>query len=186
MTVTEILVGAAVELFFVAIAAAVLYRLWGWFFPVPTRLIVPAFQRGVVLLDDRVEKILDPGAHWIGPKRRLLLCDMRPTPFQVLGQELLTEDGMAVRISLGGEYRICNPSFFVTQSSDAFGAFDVELRQALLSSVGELTSEGFRRGQAQITARIKELMSPKAAQLGIEMTQLDVCEAVPIGWLSPL
>ncbi len=186
MTITEILVGTAVELFFVLIAAAVLYRLWGWFFPVPTRQIVPAFQRGVVLLDNRVEKVLDPGAHWIGPKRRLLLCDMRPTPFQLPSQELLTADGMAVRISLGGEYRICNPSFFVTQSSDAFGAFCVELRQALRSSVADLTSEGFSIGQAQITARIKELMIPKATQLGIEMTQLDVYEAVPIGWVRPL
>ena len=179
----EIAVGAAVELFFVTIALAVLYRLWGWFFAVPKRQIVPAFQRGILLRDGTVEKVLSPGAYWITPKRRLILCDVRPTPFQVQSQELLTADGMAARISLGGEYRIINPASFVTESSDAFGAFYLELRQALRVAVGELNSANLISGQALITVRMKELLVPKAVQLGIEITQLEIYECVPVGWL---
>jgi regulator of protease activity HflC (stomatin/prohibitin superfamily) len=102
----EIAAGAAVELFLVLIAIAVLYRVWGWFFQVPKRQVVQAFQRGMVLRESKVEKVLEPGAYWMTPKRRLVLCDVRPTPFQVSAQELLTADGMGVRISLAGEYRI--------------------------------------------------------------------------------
>jgi regulator of protease activity HflC (stomatin/prohibitin superfamily) len=138
---------------------------------------------GVVLREGKVEKLLGPGAYWITPKCRMILCDVRPTPFQVPSQELLTFDGMAIRISLGGEYRISNPAFFVTESSDAFGAFYLELRQALRVAVGELNSPGFLSGQAPLTARMKELLVPKAAQLGIEMTQLEIYECVPVGWL---
>jgi regulator of protease activity HflC (stomatin/prohibitin superfamily) len=180
---TEIAVGAAVELFFATIALAILYRIWGWFFAVPKRQVVPAFQLGVVLLEGKAEKVLSPGAYWITPKRRLILCDVRPTPFQVPSQELLTSDGMGVRVSLGGEYRINNPASFVTESSDSFGAFYLELRQALRAAVAELNGANFLSGQALLTARIKELLVPRGTQLGIEMTQLEIYGCVPIGWL---
>lgn len=127
-TPLEIAAGVAVESVFVAVALAVLYRLWGWFFPVPKRRVVEAFQRGVVLREGRVERILSPGAHWIRPKQTLVVCDVRPTPFQVLGQELLTLDGMGVRVSVSGEYRVADPARFVSESSDSFASFYVELR----------------------------------------------------------
>jgi hypothetical protein len=57
----EIAAGAAVELLLVTLAVALLYRVWGWFFAVPKRQIVQAFQSGVILRDGKVEKLLGPG-----------------------------------------------------------------------------------------------------------------------------
>jgi hypothetical protein len=71
----------------------------------------------------------------------------------------------------------------VSESSDAFATFYLELRQALRVAAGEMNSHGFFSGQAQLTARMKELLLPREMQLGVEMTKLDVYEAVPIGWL---
>lgn len=180
---TEIIVGTIVELFLAALALGLLYRVWGSLLPVPRMHNIIAFQRGVVVCEGQVEKVLGPGRHWVTPRRTLMLCDVRPAPFQVSAQELLTADGMAVRMSLGGEYRVVNPALFVTESSDSFGAFFLEVRRALRNAVGELESQNFFAGQALIPARMKELLIPKAAQLGLEMTQLEVGEAVPVGWL---
>lgn len=182
----EIAVGTAVELFLLTIASAVLYRAYGWFFPVPKRQLVDAFHLGVVLCGNKVERVLKPGAYWITPKRVLVLCDVRPTPFQVPAQELLTSDGLAVKISLGGEWRIANPALFVTESSAAFSSYYLELRQVLRVATGELNSSSFLMGQALLTSRVRELLAPRAAQLGIELTQLELYEAVPVGWLRPV
>ena len=179
----EIAAGTAVELFLLALAVGLLYRVWGRFLPVPQKQRVLAFQRGVVLLGESVEKVLGPGSYWITPKRTLLICDMRPKPFQVQSQELLTSDGMGIRVSLGGEYRITAPALFTTENSDAFGAFYLELRQALRVSAGEVTGESLLGNSLLLTDRIKELLVPRAAHLGLEMTQLDVWEIVPVGWL---
>jgi regulator of protease activity HflC (stomatin/prohibitin superfamily) len=130
-----------------------------------------------------LKKYWEPGAYWITPKRRLVLCDVRPTPFQVSAQELLTADGMGVRISLAGDYRVVSPALFVSESSDAFATFYLELRQSLRVVAGEMTSHDFFTGQAQLTAPMKDLLLPRETQLGVEMTKLDVYEAVPIGWL---
>lgn len=108
---------------------------------------------------------------------------MRATPFQVPVAELLTADGMSVRVSLAGEYRIANPSSFVTESSDAFAAFYLEVRQAVYAAVKELSGEMFIKEQSTITSRVKELLIPRASQLGIEIVHLEVLEGVPLGWV---
>jgi regulator of protease activity HflC (stomatin/prohibitin superfamily) len=181
-TPAEIAVGITVEMFLAALAIGLLYRVWGRIFAVPQRQVVLSFQRGVLLRGGEVEKVLSPGTYWIMPKRTLMLCDMRSKPFQVPAQELLTVDGMGIRMSLGGEYHVVDTALFLTQNSDAFGAFFLEIRHAFHLAVGELNSEVILNGRDVLIPRVKELLIPRAAQLGIEMTQLDVWEAVPIGW----
>lgn len=84
-------------------------------------------------------------------------------------------------MSLGGEYRILSPEIFLAESSDAFSAFYLDIRQALRVAVGEMNGENFLFEQSLIVVRLKELLVPRAAQLGIELTRLDAWEAIPIG-----
>lgn len=107
-------------------------------------------------------------------------------PFQLHGQELLTAERLAVRISLGGEYRISDPALYVTQSSESSTTYLLEIKQALRSAVGELRGDAFLDGQSSLLVRVKELVMPRGAQLGIELTQLDLYEFVPIGRLQQL
>jgi hypothetical protein len=90
----------------------------------------------------------------------------------------------ATAVSLSGEYRVADPGLFVTQSSDPFGAVFLELRQALLTAVGETQSDALLEGQPGLIARVRELALPRTAQLGVELTQLSVWEAAPIGWVQ--
>ncbi len=179
----EIAAGVAIEVLIFALAGGILFRLWGRFLPLPNRATVPAFHLGVVLRSGKVEHVRSSGSYWLTPGRSIILCDFRPRPFQVASQELLTADGMGIRVSLGGEYRIVDPGSFVTQNTDSFGAFYLEVRQSLRSAVGELNGHVALLNDGPITARMKELLVPRAAHLGLEMTQLEVWEAVPIGWV---
>src|SRR5665213_2181734 len=151
----EIAVGVAVEVFLIAAAVGVLYRIWGKVFAVPQRHSVLAFQSGVVLRGGEVEKVVGPGTHWMTPKRTLVLCDMRAKPFQVQGQESITQDGMGVRISLGGEYRVTDPGVFLTGSSHAFGAFNLELRQTLRTASGEMSGDAILGEKTPLVARVR-------------------------------
>lgn len=182
----EIVAGITVELVFVALAIGLLYRVWGRVFAIPQRRVILPFQKGVLLQATQVVKTLDPGMYWISPKRTLFLCDMRPVPFQVPSIELLTVDKMNVRISLSGEYQITNPASFISQSSDTFAAFYLEVRRAVFTAVGELHSDSFIKEQVLLTDRVKELLVPRSAQLGLEIAQIEVWEAVPLGWVRQI
>lgn len=182
-SVSEVAAGFGLDLLIVAVALGLLYRLWGAVLPLPRRQMIVEFQRGVVLRNGRVEKVLDTGVHWISPRRTLVVCDMRRKPFQVAGQHVLSSDGMNLRISMGGEYRIEDAAAFVTESTDAFSSFYLEICQALRIAAGEFQSEALLGSQAPLATRIRELVVPRGAQLGIEIAQLDVFETVPLGWV---
>jgi len=182
----EIAVGVVVELVLAAIVLSVCFLLFVRIFGGPKRGRVLPFQAGVILDGQRVIRTVGPGSHWIGLRRTLVVCDMRPKPFHIAGVECITGDGLAVRISLGGEYRVGDPAKFISESADAFGAFYLEMRHSLNNALSEMTSSGFLSGHPQIVARMKELLVPKSAHLGIELTQLDLLEAIPVGWLRPL
>ena len=57
-----------------------------------------------------------------------------------------------IAAGLAGEYRIISPALFVSESSDAFATFFLQLRQSLRVAAGEMSSHGFFTGQAQLTA----------------------------------
>jgi len=144
----DLIIGILTLAVIAAIALGVIYRLWGQIFSVPRRHVVLPFQKGVVMRGGSVDKILEPGSHWLKPKQILMPCDMRPKPFQVPTHALLTADGMTVRISLGGEYRVVDPAAFIHESSDSFGAMYIEIKQALHSAVGELEANALSRGHS--------------------------------------
>ena len=174
-----------VEAVLFAAALGLLYRLYGRIFAVPTRVVVGAFEQGVVLRGSSVEKVLAPGRYWMTPRRSLMRVDMRPKPLQIPAQELIALDEARIRVSLGGELKILDPARFVAESSDAAGAFYLELRQALRMAATELPSEAILGSQSLLTARVGDLLIPRAAQLGVELTRLDVWQVVLVGWPHP-
>lgn len=178
---TEIIVGTIVELFLLLAALGVLYRLWGGVIG-PKRLVVPAFHRGVWVRGGVVKRVVESGSYWVSPKSSLVLCDMRPTPFQINGQEGLTSDGVSVRVSIGGALRVSNPASFVTESTNSFDSLYMEIRQALRVAMGEMSTDNIVAAQTLLPTRLKELLAPRSSQLGVEVTHLDVHEAVPSGW----
>jgi regulator of protease activity HflC (stomatin/prohibitin superfamily) len=178
----DLVAGLLVELFVLFLALWILYRVWSNFLPVPQRQRVSALQQGVLLLNNQVEKVLAPGTYWVTPRRTLIVCDMRPRPFQVSDQQVQAADDMHLRISLSGEFQISDPGRFVSQNSNSFDAFYLELRQALRSAARELDGQSILSEQSALLARVKELVLPRGDQLGVELNQLDVLQTTPLGW----
>lgn len=183
MAAEDTAVGFAVEVLLGVLAGGVLYRLWGNVLPLPQRRVVLAFQQGVVMRGAKVHKVTGPGVFWLFGRDSLVVCDMRLRPFQVHGQELIAADGMGVRVSLGGEYRVDDPARFASESSDAFGTVYLEVRQALRAAVAECDSGSLLNGRALVAERVKELVVPRASLLGVELTHLEAWETVPLGWM---
>lgn len=177
----EVAMGVVVEIGLAAIVCGMIYRLFGNALPLPRKVVVPALHQGIVLRDAELVRIVPPGNAWVWPRQSMALCDMRPKPFQIQSQDMIAADGMGVRVSVSGEQKIIDPVAFVSQNSDSFGTFYLEMRQALRVAVSELESEAILRGQSLVTVRMEELLVPKAAQLGIELVSLEVWEAMPLG-----
>jgi regulator of protease activity HflC (stomatin/prohibitin superfamily) len=179
----DTIVGFGVEIIVCALAGFALQRLLGKASFMPQRLRLMPFNRGVVLYGDTVERVVEPGYRWLKAGRTLAPVDIRKKPFQVPTRELVTGDNGAVRISFGGEYQVSDPAAYITQSSEPFGALFVALERVIPSALTEFDTETVTTTPTLVTERIRELIEPRAAQLGMQITELEVSNVVALGWV---
>ena len=118
------------------------------------RIVVQEWERVLLYRNGQFEQELGAGRHWrFGWRRRAVRVAVRPLLLTVAGQEVLTSDGLSVKVSLLVRIRIADPRRWheTVEAPDAFvyAAVQVALREAtasrtldeLLASRGELGPE---------------------------------------------
>jgi regulator of protease activity HflC (stomatin/prohibitin superfamily) len=139
------------------------------------RVTVFEYEAAVRYDDGRLRGVVGPGSYWIAPARtRLEKLDLRPTTIHVPGQEIITDDGVSLRASVAAEYRITDPAV-ATHSTDSFvAALYVALQLALREIVGGTPVDDLLHHRNEIGAKLLELASPRAAELGLELKSAEV------------
>src|SRR4030081_3721693 len=82
--------------------------------------IIKEYQRGVVLRFGRRGPLLEPGLRYILPLGidRLTKVDLRSAPLEVSAHEVITRDGVPVRVSAAVHLQVLNPLLAVTRVLD--------------------------------------------------------------------
>ena len=185
----DIVTSILVTFSFAVLIGIVVFRFFGKYLPVPRRLRVPPFQVGVFLLQEksgetRPERTVPPGTYWVTPRRNILTCDTRPTSYKLAPEDFLTADNFGLRIGLTGKYRITGPADFLTASSNATGAFFLELTAAIRAATLELSGHNLTFARANLPTRLLQLIAPATAQYGITLELIEITDFVPLGWLK--
>jgi regulator of protease activity HflC (stomatin/prohibitin superfamily) len=181
-TLIENLAGAAVEVVIFGVAGGILYRVWRDASFLPQRKTLLPFNRGVVLEGERVVRVVEPGSYWISPKQSMVPVDVRARPLQTEQRELFTADKQRISLSFSGEYKVVEPSRFVVESTNGHGAFHLALETEISRAVAELSREELLQGTASPAERVRERIEPRAAELGIAISHLEVSDMIPFGW----
>ncbi len=103
----------------------------------------------------------------------------------MLGVDVLGSDSAVVRLSLSGEYRTVDAATYYANSANAAEALYVRVRRAILSAARQQTGGSIVGSPEVFAARVRERVAPHAEQLGLAFLQLEVWEALPMGFLSP-
>jgi regulator of protease activity HflC (stomatin/prohibitin superfamily) len=180
-SIPEIVAGVAVEVVVFGIVAGVIYRFLSGRFLIPKREIVLPNQRGVVVQGENILRVAEPGSCWIRPKQRIVLCDMRPRPLQMAGLEIICSNAGIVRLSLSGRYQIADAAAYYTGSSNAGDAIFVELRRAIAWAARQQSSSAIVAAPEAFAQRIREAAAPAASKLGLEISELDIWDALFVG-----
>jgi hypothetical protein len=180
-SIPEIVAGVAVEVVVFGIAASVLYRFLSGRFLIPKREIVLPNQRGVIVQGESIVRVAEPGTCWIRPKQHIIVCDMRPRPLQMAGLEIICGNAGIVRLSLSGRYQIADAAAFYIGSANAGDAIFVELRRSIAAAARQQSSSMIVAAPEAFASRIREAAAPAAARLGLEITELDIWDALFVG-----
>jgi regulator of protease activity HflC (stomatin/prohibitin superfamily) len=100
--------------------------------------------------------------------------DLRRKTFPVSGQEVLTSDGVAVKISLAVRLRVVEPLKAIHENQDWLGQVYTSVQLALRKQVSEQTVEALMANRLDIGQQVLAQVTEQAITLGIEVLKTEV------------
>jgi regulator of protease activity HflC (stomatin/prohibitin superfamily) len=132
------------------------------------------YERGLRYRNGRFTGLVDPGSHiGLWPFSEVRVLDVRPAYLAVDGQEVLTSDGVALKVSLAARYVIGDPVSAVTNDQDFRRAIYVELQLGLRDALAQGTLEEILAARAKIGPAVMERTASPLAKLGIELLSVE-------------
>jgi len=131
---------------------------------------VMGYQRVVSFVDGRLAGVLDPGRHRYRRRRtQLSRVDMRPQLLIVPGQELLTGDGLTVKVSALVGWRIVDPAASVTAAASAYHVLYAAVQTAIRDRVAAVTLDAALADRPALSAGVTEAVGGAVREVGIEV-----------------
>jgi regulator of protease activity HflC (stomatin/prohibitin superfamily) len=161
----EILIGALVVVVFGLLA-------WNAFVASVTVL---EYQRGLKFVNGKFSGVIGPGRHWLWRQtHEVRVVDTRESLLPVPGQEVVTSDGVSVKLSLAVRYRIVDPVVAVTRIEDYRGAAYVLLQVALREIVATMPIDDVLERRETIGPATFERCVEPTKELGVELIGVQV------------
>jgi len=154
------------------VAAAVVAVLFRYVIRVVT---VRDYQRGVRFRNGKLVGLLSTGTHLaIRPFSEIELIDGRPTSVTVPRQEILTADGVAVKVTLVARYVVVDPVTAVTGDQSWMAALYAVLQAGLRSVIAGRTVEELLAVRGDLGPAIAGIAASDLARIGVELLAVDL------------
>ncbi len=142
--------------------------------------VIREYQRGVVLRLGRRGPLLEPGLRYILPLGidRLTKVDLRSSPLQVPPHDVITHDGVPVRVSVAVHLQVLNPLLAVTRVLD-YRVSTAQIVHAALRDVvaGAGLRELLLSGEA-VRDALSRFVDARTEPWGIRVTAVDIEEVI--------
>jgi regulator of protease activity HflC (stomatin/prohibitin superfamily) len=136
------------------------------------------WQRGLLFTKGRFIRQLPPGRHRYAPwHSRIHVLDVRRRNTVVPGQELLTSDGITLRVSVSTTWSISDPLAYLTGSADPERAMYTQVQLAVRGAVAAVSFDQAVAERGQLSDGLREAVlsgNMQIGELGIELHSVEV------------
>jgi regulator of protease activity HflC (stomatin/prohibitin superfamily) len=144
--------------------------------------VVAPHERGVLFVDGRFERVIEPGlyAFWSPPRAavHVLRVDMRQQEVAIVGQDLLTKDKVSLRLSLVADIRVIDPVLATTTVTSPRDAIYSAIQLAVRGVVGALTLDELLEAREQISIDLAQRLAQDAERFGLELVRVGLRDVV--------
>jgi regulator of protease activity HflC (stomatin/prohibitin superfamily) len=139
------------------------------------RVIVYEYQKALKYQKGRYTATLDPGQYWVSSLSTLVVpVDVRSEFITIQGQDVLTADGVTIKISLAAEFQVIDPNLAVNKTANFRSNLYLGLQMALREIVGKEKIDALLENRAGISGKLMEMAKDKAADMGVKLISADV------------
>lgn len=143
------------------------------------QFVVFEYQRGLLFKDGELQSVVGGGRHkrW-GEGWSIQVLDMRPITSVVAFQEILTRDGLTVKISISARYVVVDPKSAILNSEDYRTEVYQEVQVAMRDVVTPLTADEVLIQRADIAERLQGMTAGKFESVGLKLEKLELRDIV--------
>lgn len=167
-----VLIGVAV----VAIAVRMLFN----------RVVILEYERGVLYRNGVAVETLGPGVHWTRASSTVTRLDVRPTFVAVPGQEVITADGVGVKVSIVAKYQVAEPARILSSVANYRDALYTVLQLALREIVAGGSVDAVLATRLDIGKQLMAIAAPKVAEYGLTLLEAEVKDVMFPGDLKKI
>ncbi len=142
---------------------------------------VDSYERGLLFVNGEFLREVGPGNHYFLQNEQTIVlktADMRLVQMEVSGQEILTKDKAALRINFYGQYQVTDIVKALVKNKDFDKQLYVLMQLALREFIGRYTLDELLEEKIAIAEYVKEILSQKGKQLGIEIRDCGVKDII--------
>ncbi len=138
-------------------------------------MTVYEYEKGLKFAKGKFEQTLESGAYWYVPfSTSIQKIDMRPRFASIGGQEVLSTDNIALKISLAARYQVVNPDIAINKVQDYQEALYLELQLALREIIGNAAIDTLLENRSRFSENLFELTQAKIKELGLELLSVNI------------
>ena len=163
-------------------------------------LIVEQTHRGLWYQDGAFQRVLEPGRYelprhkglrrfmwWLSlPEVRVKMVDMRERDLTIKGQEILTADKVAIRVSIIVRFRVIDPVAAVQAVDDYEARIYTDVQLAARRSLASMTLEAILTNRNELSEDILTDVTESATGYGVQVGRADVKDLIFPGDLQAI
>ncbi len=159
-------------------------------------LIIKDTHRGLWYEDGVLVRELEAGRHVIprsrllgfrlGPRVEVDLVDVRERDLTIKGQEILTSDKVAIRVSIIVQFRVTDPRAALHETADYEDRLYSDVQLAARRSLASMTLEEILTNRTRLSEDILQDVKEAATTYGINILRADVKDLIFPGNLQEI
>lgn len=133
------------------------------------------FQRGLKYVNGRYRETLQPGQYWIsGLRTAITPVDVRAQYISIPGQEVLTSDGVSLKVSIAAEFEVADPNLAINKNVAYQGSLYLVLQTALREIIAGEKIDHLLENRGTLSNTLMDKAAPKASEMGIKLTSASI------------
>ena len=151
------------------------------------RITVLEYEKGLKYVKGRFKAAVDPGQYWYIPFFTIIQkLDVRPRFVSITGQEVLSSDGVTLKVSLAANFEISDPNIAVNKVMSFQDALYLELQLALREIIGAADIDTVLSGRSELSKKLMQITEPKVADLGLRLISVNLKDIMFPGKLKEI
>jgi regulator of protease activity HflC (stomatin/prohibitin superfamily) len=163
----------------------------------PTEIIIKETHRALYYEDGVLKKVLGAGRYkfkgprllpWLPrrPRVEVVLVDVRERDLTIKGQEILTADKVAIRVSILVQFRVTQPEAAVHRVHNYEDRLYSDVQLAARRSLASMTLEEILTNRNRLSEEILQDVTEAAAGYGVAIVRADVKDLIFPGNLQEI